>query len=138
MTSLWRQNDVNVFQQLCHIITQQINPPSKKVNLNREILSKLWLKSLKIPWWRHYRGLGQNKTLFCTKMWNIIKKKMCWRGGKFLHPPLSPLPPPQFRIGLNYCFNKTRSVGENCRIIFCYLISILIYWVKLSLIFHLI
>ena len=35
------------FQQVCHII-QQIKPPNKSFNLNREILCKLWLKSLKI------------------------------------------------------------------------------------------
>ena len=36
------------FQQLRYIIIQQIKPPNKSFNLNREILSKLWLKSLKI------------------------------------------------------------------------------------------
>ena len=36
------------FQQLRHIKIQQIQPPSQIINLNRENLSKLWLKSLKI------------------------------------------------------------------------------------------
>ena len=36
------------FQQLRHIKIQQIQPPSQSFNLNREILSKLLLKSLKI------------------------------------------------------------------------------------------
>ena len=46
MTSLWRQNDFMTFQQLRHILIQQIKLPNKSFNLNREILSKLWLKSL--------------------------------------------------------------------------------------------
>ena len=36
------------FQQLSYIIIQQIKPPNKSFNLNIEILSKLWLRSLKI------------------------------------------------------------------------------------------
>ena len=58
-----------LFQQLHHIIIQQIKPPNKSFNLNREILSKLWLKSLKIGstllWWRHdCGGLGPINILF--------------------------------------------------------------------------
>ena len=33
-----------LFQQLRHIIIQQIKPPNKSFNLNKEILSKLRLK----------------------------------------------------------------------------------------------
>ena len=50
----WRRraDDVKMmsilFQQWRHILIQQIKPPNKSFNLNREILSKFWLKSLKI------------------------------------------------------------------------------------------
>ena len=37
-----------LFQQLRHIKIQQIKPPNKSFNLNREVLSKLRVKSLKI------------------------------------------------------------------------------------------
>ena len=36
------------FQQLRHITIQQIKPPNKSFNLNREIFCTLWLKSIKI------------------------------------------------------------------------------------------
>ena len=64
---LWRHYGVKMtsvlFQQLHNIIIQQITSPNKSLNLNREILSKLWLKSLKIVstlllWWRHCGELG--------------------------------------------------------------------------------
>ena len=75
-----------LFQQLCHIIIQHISRLNKSFNLNREILSKLWLKSLKIgstllQSLRHCSVLGPSIKFFYTEMWDI---KLCFLSEIFM------------------------------------------------------
>ena len=69
-----------------HIVLQQIKPPNNSFNLNRETLSELWLKSLKIDstllwWWCHYGEMGPIMKCFYIKMLDI---KLCSLNGNFM------------------------------------------------------